>query len=61
MTLILHAKPVLARVPEGSSVKTNTSVTLQETGIAEAINGGGKYDSIRNKMMALDFGARPKK
>ena len=46
---------VLARLPEGSSVMTNTSVTLQETGIAEAINGGGKYDSIRNRMMALDF------
>jgi hypothetical protein len=46
---------VLARIPEGSSVMTNTSVTLAETGIADAINGGGKYDSIRNKMMALDF------
>ena len=29
---------VLARIPEGSSVMTNTSVTLDETGIAEAIN-----------------------
>jgi hypothetical protein len=46
---------VLARIPEGSSVMTNTSVTLQETGIEEAINGGGPYESIRNKMMALDF------
>jgi hypothetical protein len=26
---------VLARIPEGSSVMTNTSVTLQQTGIAE--------------------------
>jgi hypothetical protein len=26
---------VLARIPEGSSVMTNTSVTLQETGIAD--------------------------
>ncbi len=34
---------------------TNTSVTLQETGIADAINDGGPYDSARNKMMALDF------
>ena len=46
---------VLARIPEGSSVMTNTSVTLQETGIEEAINDGGPYESIRNKMMALDF------
>jgi hypothetical protein len=46
---------VLARIPEGSSVLTNTSVTLQETGIAEAINDGGPYKSVRNEMMALDF------
>jgi L-lactate utilization protein LutC len=46
---------VLARIPEGSSVMTNTSVTLQETGIEAAINDGGPYDSIRNKMLALDF------
>ena len=46
---------VLARIPEGSSVMTNTSVTLQETGIADAINDGGAYDSARNRMMALDF------
>ena len=46
---------VLARIPEGTSVMTNTSVTLQETGIADAIDGGGPYESARNKMMALDF------
>jgi hypothetical protein len=46
---------VLARIPEGSSVMTNTSVTLQETGIDEAINEGGAYESIRKKMLALDF------
>ena len=46
---------VLARIPRGSSVMTNTSVTLQETGIADAINDGGPYDSVRNKLMALDF------
>src|SRR3954469_10663302 len=46
---------VLARIPEGSVVMTNTSVTLQETGIASAIDDGGRYESARNKMMALDF------
>jgi L-lactate utilization protein LutC len=46
---------VLARIPEGSSVMTNTSVTLEETGIAEAINNGGPYESMRNKLMELDF------
>jgi LUD domain len=46
---------VLARIPEGSSVMTNTSVTLQETGIEEAINNGGPYESLRKKMLALDY------
>jgi LUD domain len=46
---------VLTRIPQGSSVMTNTSVTLAETGIADAINNGGPYDSARNKMFALDF------
>jgi acyl-CoA hydrolase len=47
---------VLARIPEGSSVMTNTSVTLAESGIVDAINdGGGRWESARNKMFALDF------
>jgi hypothetical protein len=46
---------VLARIPEGTSVMTNTSVTLQETGITDAINDAGPYESMRNKLMALDF------
>ena len=47
---------VLARIPKGSSVMTNASVTLAETGIADAINdGGGRWESARNKMFALDF------
>ena len=46
---------VLARVPHGSSVMTNTSVTLEQTGIADAVNDGGPYDSARVKMAELDF------
>jgi acyl-CoA hydrolase len=47
---------VLARIPEGSSVMTNTSVTLADSGIADAINDdGGRWESARNKMFALDF------
>src|SRR6266446_1773945 len=47
---------VLARIPKGSPVMTNASVTLAETGIADAINdGGGRWESARNKMFALDF------
>src|SRR5882672_2314866 len=44
---------VLARIPEGSVVMTNTSVTLEEAGIAAAVDGGGSYESARNTMMAL--------
>jgi hypothetical protein len=45
---------VLARIPKGSSVMTNTSVTLKETGIAGAIDDGGPYDSARGKFARLD-------
>jgi acyl-CoA hydrolase len=54
----LHAAraAVLARIPDGSSVMTNTSVTLAETGIADAINDdGSRWESARNAMFALDF------
>jgi LUD domain len=47
---------VLARIPDGASVMTNTSVTLAQTRIADAINdGGGRWESARNAMFALDF------
>jgi LUD domain len=46
---------VLTRIPEGSSVMTNTSVTLTETGIAAAIDDGGPYQSVRNKLLTLDY------
>jgi hypothetical protein len=48
-------KTVLDRIPHGSSVMTNTSVTLQETGINDAINDGGPYQSARTRMAELDF------
>jgi acyl-CoA hydrolase len=49
-------RAVLARIPDGSSVMTNTSVTLAEAGIADAINDGeGRWNSARNEMFALDF------
>ncbi|MFI5889710.1 LUD domain-containing protein [Actinoplanes sp. NPDC051513] len=49
-------KSVLARIPRGAAVMTNTSVTLQETGVQDAINeADGPYESLRNRMMALDF------
>ncbi len=48
-------RAVLGRIPHGSSVMTNTSVTLQEAGIAEAIDGSGRYDSARERMAAFDY------
>jgi L-lactate utilization protein LutC len=47
-------RAVLDRIPEGASVMTNPSVTLQETGIAEAIDEGGRYDSARRRAVGLD-------
>jgi len=50
---------VLVRIPEGASVMTNASVTLAETGITGAINvAGGRWESARNKMFALDFASQ---
>jgi hypothetical protein len=46
---------VLARIPRGSSVMTNTSVTLADTGIADAVNENGHYESARARMAGLDF------
>ena len=51
-------KAVLARIPEGSSVMTNTSVTLDQAGIPDAINDSGRYDSARVKMATLDFASQ---
>jgi hypothetical protein len=45
---------VLARIPRGSSVITNPSVTLEKTGIANAINDGDAYGSVREKFAKLD-------
>ncbi len=46
---------VLAHVSEGSSVMTNASVTLEETGIADAVNDGGAGGSRR--VVVLDVTA----
>jgi hypothetical protein len=51
-------RAALARIPEGSSVMTYPSVTLEETGIAQAIDNGGPYDSARIKVAALDRAAQ---
>lgn len=50
---------VISMVPKGSEVFTGTSVTLDDTGIAEVLNGPD-YVSLRNKMNAL-WGQEDKK
>lgn len=47
-------KEVLALLPKGVEVFTMTSVTLEETGIAKEINESGSYNSVRNKLNAMD-------
>jgi L-lactate utilization protein LutB len=45
---------VLNMVPKNSEVFTMTSVTLDTTGISEAINASGNYISVREKLNQLD-------
>jgi hypothetical protein len=45
---------VLDIIPAGAEVMTMSSRTLEETGIADAINGSEKYDSVKNKLNAMD-------
>lgn len=47
-------------VPEGSEVMTNTSVTLEESGIAGEVLESGKYDSVKNKLMNMDNSTQKK-
>src|SRR5213594_1385579 len=46
---------VLARIPEGAVVMTNTSGTPQATGIAPAIPTAGPYQSAPNHLLAPAF------
>ncbi len=45
---------VLDLIPPGAEVFTGSSRTLETTGIAQAINTSGDYDSVRTKLGALD-------
>jgi len=47
-------KKVLDFLPKNSEVMTMTSITLETTGIAAAINESGDYDSVKNKLSKLD-------
>jgi hypothetical protein len=41
-------------IPEGSEVFLGASVTLETLGIKDEVDNSGRYDSIRQKMFALD-------
>lgn len=41
-------------VPKGASVMNNTSRTLKDTGIQDALENSGDYDSIHKKVLAMD-------
>jgi hypothetical protein len=45
---------VVARIPEGSRVATNESATLRQTGITDAIERSGLYESARSEALTLD-------
>jgi len=45
---------VLSLIPPGAEVMNMTSVTLQTLGIAKEITESGKFDSVRNKLMAMN-------
>lgn len=44
---------VLNIIPQGSEVHTNTSVTLDESGISQEINESGKYNATKPKLMQM--------
>lgn len=47
-------KKVLELIPKNSEVMTMTSMTLETTGIANALNESGEYDSVKNKLSKFD-------
>ncbi len=45
---------VLKLIPEQAEVFTTTSVTTDTIGLSEELNNSGKYNSVRNKLNAMD-------
>ncbi len=44
----------LSIVPKGAEVMTMTSMTLETIGLTKEINESGQYDSVKNKLTAMD-------
>ncbi len=45
---------VIELIPKGAEIMNQTSVTLETVGLAKEINESGNYDSVRNKLNAMD-------
>jgi len=55
-------KAVLSRIPHGSRVWKNTSITLDETGISSEVDApDGPYESVRLQMTAQNYASRQMK
>jgi L-lactate utilization protein LutC len=44
----------LELIPEGSEVMNMTSITLETLGLDKELNESGKYDSVKNKLAAMN-------
>ncbi len=44
----------LELIPEKAEVFTMTSQTLEQTGLADAINNSGRFNSVRNRLYEMD-------
>jgi hypothetical protein len=47
-------KTILDLVPKGAEVYANVSKTLEDIGVTAEIDGSGRYDAVRPKVLALD-------
>jgi hypothetical protein len=45
---------VFSLIPKGAEVMTMTSITLEETGIADYLNNSGQYDSVRKDLEKMN-------
>ena len=51
-------KKVFEILPENAEVMTMSSVTINDTGIADEIENFGKYNSVRRKLFSMDKNAQ---
>lgn len=47
-------KKVLEMLPQGAEVQNNTSITLEQIGVAEEIVESGRYNSVRKQLLSME-------